>query len=941
MGYKDKQIADALRVAKRARKEPEPAPYFDPNAPTRLRKGVLNPNITPPDYGAEVKRWRGERGALGREGSYDPWSDPENIYTHPTEERHAPDDPKYHVSPEEFKRGALGREVFALKDGGRAEIENALRLAFGGRARMATGGNPNDAYLNSLYQNLMGRQADPEGFGYWQKKLNEGSIEQPDVLHAFAQSPEFQGLYKTDPSRAVSALYQTALGRAPDQEGLNAWTQQAKQGLDLGQLVSGFTGSEEGGNVQDINQLYQYYTGSMPTTEQLREGVSALFSSDPITQYLNKTFPTYTTPEGLPQEARNRPTGEVMSDAVSAFGHSAATGIRDYAGKMGNYNPNNSWIGRTNWGNAEILKNTLQNLGVPDQGVYSILGNFIVESNGLRPGQVEVVSNKPLRNKKAEQFRQERKNLYNVLNSDDWKNVDLNQLRTHKLGLGLAQWTADRAVNLINFAKEQGKDWRDMQLQSDFLAKEIKERPELLQYYRDNPNAGKEGVAVFERVFENPRHSAGRASADDRYDMAVAASQYFDDPQSFGNFGVSPLVVAAKENASGVQQAGAGEGVNLPATADITPTPAPTPTPTPTPTPAPPPGMDEYEKAMADYRQAHANWAAQVNNWRFMDAVINNGRPSGQVPAPLLAAEPRPPNPANYGSPSGGTYAPTPPAPAPSLQPINQGAGTTVPGGSMINPGGGPIGPAPAPAPAPVPGPTGSTWTPQPAGQGAVDHFAAMQNIIQGNRLADQFSGVSGSGAGPGMAAPSGLPSLGMGVGPTGPGFGVSFMNKGGSVDPHVADALRIARKSGGGAWTRKEGKSESGGLNEKGRASLRAQGHDIKRPQPEGGPRRDSFCARMKGMKAKLTSSETANDPDSRINKSLRKWNCADGGAIEDALRLAKGGDVWDKPRPKSLGKPDPLSKSQKRSAKAAAKAAERPYPNLVDNLRAAQRKK
>ena len=76
-------------------------------------------------------------------------------------------------------------------------------------------------------------------------------------------------------------------------------------------------------------------------------------------------------------------------------------------------------------------------------------------------------------------------------------------------------------------------------------------------------------------------------------------------------------------------------------------------------------------------------------------------------------------------------------------------------------------------------------------------------------------------------------------------------------------------------AWQRKEGKSETGGLNEKGRASLRAQGKDIKRPQPEGGPRKDSFCARMKGMKAKLTSSETARDPDSRINKSLRKWKC------------------------------------------------------------------
>jgi hypothetical protein len=38
---------------------------------------------------------------------------------------------------------------------------------------------------------------------------------------------------------------------------------------------------------------------------------------------------------------------------------------------------------------------------------------------------------------------------------------------------------------------------------------------------------------------------------------------------------------------------------------------------------------------------------------------------------------------------------------------------------------------------------------------------------------------------------------------------------------------------------------------------------------------RRKSFCSRMKGMKAKLTSAKTAHDPDSRINKSLRKWNC------------------------------------------------------------------
>jgi len=81
-----------------------------------------------------------------------------------------------------------------------------------------------------------------------------------------------------------------------------------------------------------------------------------------------------------------------------------------------------------------------------------------------------------------------------------------------------------------------------------------------------------------------------------------------------------------------------------------------------------------------------------------------------------------------------------------------------------------------------------------------------------------------------------------------------------------------------GAAWTKKEGKNKSGGLNEKGRKSYEREnpGSDLKAPSKKvGNPRRASFCARMKGMKKKLTSKKTASDPDSRINKSLRAWNC------------------------------------------------------------------
>lgn len=84
-------------------------------------------------------------------------------------------------------------------------------------------------------------------------------------------------------------------------------------------------------------------------------------------------------------------------------------------------------------------------------------------------------------------------------------------------------------------------------------------------------------------------------------------------------------------------------------------------------------------------------------------------------------------------------------------------------------------------------------------------------------------------------------------------------------------------------AWTRKEGKNPEGGLNAKGRASAKREGHNLKPPvskeqaakSEKSAARRSSFCARMTGMKKKLTGSAAAADPNSRINKSLRKWDC------------------------------------------------------------------
>jgi hypothetical protein len=107
------------------------------------------------------------------------------------------------------------------------------------------------------------------------------------------------------------------------------------------------------------------------------------------------------------------------------------------------------------------------------------------------------------------------------------------------------------------------------------------------------------------------------------------------------------------------------------------------------------------------------------------------------------------------------------------------------------------------------------------------------------------------------------------------PGAGVS-----GGVGYRKAFAKGGLAMAEGGAWTRKEGKNPEGGLNAKGRASLRAQGQDIKPPvsakqakkSPKAAARRKSFCARMSGMPGPM---EDDKGRPTRKALSLRKWDC------------------------------------------------------------------
>jgi hypothetical protein len=104
-------------------------------------------------------------------------------------------------------------------------------------------------------------------------------------------------------------------------------------------------------------------------------------------------------------------------------------------------------------------------------------------------------------------------------------------------------------------------------------------------------------------------------------------------------------------------------------------------------------------------------------------------------------------------------------------------------------------------------------------------------------------------------------------------------------------------------AWQKKSGKNKNGGLNKKGVASYRKEhpGSHLQtavttkpsklKKGSKASKRRKSFCARMKGMKKHRTGAKTKHDPNSRINKSLRKWNCE---SVEEMRELIMLGETY-----------------------------------------------
>lgn len=104
--------------------------------------------------------------------------------------------------------------------------------------------DPVEAFVNRLYENILGRQADEEGLSDWVQVLKSGKEQGAKVAQGFIESAEFQER-SLDQKEYLDILYRTFLDREADPEGLQAWLDVLDSGLSRMHVFKGFAESQE------------------------------------------------------------------------------------------------------------------------------------------------------------------------------------------------------------------------------------------------------------------------------------------------------------------------------------------------------------------------------------------------------------------------------------------------------------------------------------------------------------------------------------------------------------------------------------------------------------------------------------------------------------------------------------------------------------------------
>jgi hypothetical protein len=101
----------------------------------------------------------------------------------------------------------------------------------------------NDAYIELVYQNVLGRAPDPAGFDFYKTRLDAGTLTKGQMMIGFSESPEFRQLIEDEVY--VTAVYVGMLRRAPDGAGLDFYVDQIEAGAPRAGIIGGFMNSPE------------------------------------------------------------------------------------------------------------------------------------------------------------------------------------------------------------------------------------------------------------------------------------------------------------------------------------------------------------------------------------------------------------------------------------------------------------------------------------------------------------------------------------------------------------------------------------------------------------------------------------------------------------------------------------------------------------------------
>lgn len=177
-------------------------------------------------------------------------------------------------------------------DNGTPMTTIAHAILFSEESQQKRGALSNEQFVETLYQDVLGRQSDSEGLAWWTTVLQNGNMDRAGLLLQFVNSPENLANEPVTPVQltisettfgALVRLYDTALLRNPDEGGVNYWMSQTDGGMSIGEVADHMLASPEaqalyGGmnNFQFVKSLYETALGRTVSAEEASGWVNAL-----------------------------------------------------------------------------------------------------------------------------------------------------------------------------------------------------------------------------------------------------------------------------------------------------------------------------------------------------------------------------------------------------------------------------------------------------------------------------------------------------------------------------------------------------------------------------------------------------------------------------------------------------------------------------------------